>query len=137
MEPADAIDFVRERHRAVLITRRRDGGVQSSPVATAPDREGHVVVSTRRGSAKAANAVRDPRVALCVVSNEWYGPWVSIEGTAEVIGQPDALPLLEDYYRAAAGEHPDWGAYRAAMIEEERVLIRVTIERVSGVTERR
>lgn len=134
MESSAAVDFVRDHHRAVLITRRRDGGLQSSPVAAAVDGAGQVVVSTREGSAKATNAARDPKVALCVVSDEWYGPWVSIEGTAEVIGQPDALPLLEDYYRAAAGEHPDWDAYREAMVAEGRVLIRVTVERTGGLT---
>jgi len=67
------------------------------------------------------------------VTDAWFGSWVQVEGTAEVIDGPAALPLLEDYYRRVAGEHPDWEDYRAAMVAEERVLLRITLERVAGV----
>ena len=125
--------FLRTSHRAVLVTCRADGGLQTSPVAAAVDDAGRVVVSTRADSAKARNLRRDPRAALCCVTDAWFGSWVQVEGTAEVIDGPAALPLLEDYYRRVAGEHPDWEDYRAAMVAEERVLLRITLERVAGV----
>ena len=132
MDLDTARDFLRTSHRAVLVTRRNDGGLQTSPVAVAVDDEGRAIVSTRAPSAKARNLDRDPRATLCVVSDGWWGPWVHVEGATEVVRQPDALPLLEDYYRRVAGEHPDWADYRRAMVEEQRVLLRITLQRVAG-----
>jgi len=124
--------FLRTSHRAVLVTCRADGGLQTSPVAAAVDDAGRVVVSTRAASAKARNLRRDRRATLCCVSDAWWGPWVHVEGTAEVVDGPEALPLLEDYYRRVSGEHPDWEDYRRAMVAEERVLVRVTLVRAAG-----
>ncbi len=132
MDLDDARAFLTSHHRAVLVTRRRDDGLQTSPVAVALDDDGRAVVSTRGPSAKAANLRRDPRAALCVVPEEWWGAWVHIEGQAEVVEQPAALPLLEQYYRRVSGEHPDWADYRRAMVAEERVLLRVTLTRAAG-----
>lgn len=132
MDTAAALDFLRQHHRAVLVTRRADGGLQTSPVAAAVDDAERVVVSTRAPSAKARNLARDPRAALCVVTDGWYGPWVHVEGTAEIVRLPAALPLLEDYYRRVAGEHPDWEDYRRAMRAEERVLLRIAPTRAAG-----
>ena len=50
-----------------------------------------------------------------VLSDEWNGPWVQVDGTAEVLDLPEALEPLVDYFRAISGEHPDWDEYRAAM----------------------
>ncbi|MGB8649879.1 MAG: PPOX class F420-dependent oxidoreductase [Mycobacteriales bacterium] len=124
--------FLTEHHRAVLVTRRADGGVQTSPVVVAPDAAGRVLVSTRTGSAKERNLTRDPRAALCVLTDAFFGAWVHVEGEAEVVRQPEALPLLEDYYRAVSGEHPDWDDYRRAMVTDERVLVRITPTRAAG-----
>jgi len=65
---------------------------------------------------------------LCVLSDDWDGPWVQLEGTAEVLDLPEALEPLVDYYRAISGEHPDWGDYRAAMTRQGKSLLRITIE---------
>jgi len=121
--------FVRDHHRAVLATTRRAGRPQLSPIACAVDDEGRVVLSTRETLAKTANLRREPHVSLCVLSDDWYGQWVQIDGTAEVVSLPDAMDGLVDYYRSVAGEHPDWDEYRAAMQSEGRVLVRITIER--------
>ena len=75
---------------------------------------------------------RDPRVSACVMSDAFYGPWVQVEGTAEIIERPEAIELLVDYYRRVAGEHPDWDEYRQAMEDEKRVLVRFEIERATG-----
>lgn len=121
--------FVRTHHHAVLTTVRRDGRPQLSPVACGIDDAGHVVVSTRETALKTGNVRRDPRVSLCVISEGFFGDWVQIDGTAEVVALPDAMEPLVDYYRSVSGEHPDWDEYRAAMTRDRRVILRTTIER--------
>ena len=65
---------------------------------------------------------------ICVFDDGFFGPWVQIDGTAEVVSLPDAMELLIDYYRRIAGEHPDWADYRHAMERERRVLLRISID---------
>jgi PPOX class probable F420-dependent enzyme len=122
-------EFLRSRHRAVLVTRRSGGGVQLSPVTCGLDGEGRVVVSTYPQRAKAVNARRDPTVSVCVLSDDWDGPWVQLDGRAEVLDLPDALEPLVEYFRAISGEHPDWDEYRAAMTRQGKSLLRVTVDR--------
>ena len=124
----ELLDFVRPRHRATLVTSRRDGRPQLSPVTCGVDDEGRVVVSTYPARAKAVNLRRNPAASVLVHSDEWDGPWVQLDGTAEVIDQPDAVEPLVDYYRCISGEHPDWDEYRQAMRDQGKSLIRVTIE---------
>jgi PPOX class probable F420-dependent enzyme len=130
MDLDEARDFIREHHRAVMATRRRDGSPQMSIVACNVDGDGKVVVSTRETAVKTKNARRDPRVSICVLPDDgWRGRWIQVDGTAEVLSLPEAMEPLVDYYRTTAGEHPDWADYRAAMERERRVLLRVTLER--------
>ena len=114
-----------------MATFRRDGRPQLSPVAASVDALGRVVVSTRATSAKAKNLARDPRVSLCIFPDAFFGTWVQVEGSAEVVPLPAAMEPLVDYYRSISGEHPDWAQYRAAMHSEQRVLVRFAIERAS------
>jgi PPOX class probable F420-dependent enzyme len=123
------LGFVRPRHRGVLVTRRADGSSQLSPVTCGLDTDGRIVVSTYPGRAKTHNARRDPRVSICLLSDEWDGPYVQLDGTAEVLDMPAALDGLVDYYRCISGEHPDWDDYRAAMSRQNKSLIRITIQR--------
>ncbi|GAA0222463.1 TIGR03618 family F420-dependent PPOX class oxidoreductase [Saccharothrix mutabilis subsp. mutabilis] len=125
---AGLLEFLRPRHRALLITTRRDGRPQTSPVTCGVDDRGRIVVSTYPQRAKSRNARRDPRVAVCVLSDDWDGPYVQVDGHAEVLDLPDALEPLVDYYRSVSGEHPDWDDYRAAMTRQGKVLLRVTID---------
>jgi PPOX class probable F420-dependent enzyme len=122
-------EFLRPRHRAVLLTRRGGGGVQLSPVTCGLDGAGRIVVSTYPQRAKVGNARRDPVVSLCVLSDDWDGPWVQVDGTAEVLDLPGALEPLVEYYRSIRGEHPDWDEYRSAMTRQGKSLLRVTVER--------
>jgi PPOX class probable F420-dependent enzyme len=124
-----AAHFLRAHHRAVLATSRSDGMPQLSPVTCAMDDAGRVLVSTRETAIKTKNLRRRPRASLCVFTDAFFGEWVQVEGDAEVISLPDAMDLLVDYYRRVAGEHPDWDDYRAAMIRERRVIVRITIAR--------
>jgi PPOX class probable F420-dependent enzyme len=126
---AALLEFIRPRHRGILITTRSDGRPQSSPVACGVDLDGRIVVSTYPSRAKAGNARRNPDVSFCILSDDWDGPYVHIDGTAEVLDMPDALDGLVEYYRCIAGEHPDWDEYRTAMARQGKSLIRVSIDR--------
>jgi PPOX class probable F420-dependent enzyme len=126
MQISEALEFVRANHRAVLATTRRDGTPQLSPVTAGVDDGGRIVISTREPLAKTRNLRRDPRAWLCVFTDRFYGSWVTVYGDVEIVSLPAALPLLESYYRDISGEHPDWADYRAAMVRDERVLVRIT-----------
>ncbi len=123
------LEFARPRHHALLITRRADGAPQASPVTCGVDTQGRIVVSTYPERAKARNAGRDARVSVVILSEDFDGPWVQIDGAAEVIAGEDAVEPLVEYFRVIAGEHPDWDEYREAMRRQGKALVRVTPER--------
>jgi PPOX class probable F420-dependent enzyme len=125
----ELLAFLRPRHRVILSTTRADGTPQSSPVSAGIDDAGRLVVATYPSRAKVTNVRHRPAVSACVLSDEWNGAWVQIDGTGEVLDLPDALEPLVEYYRCISGEHPDWDEYRAAMQRQGKSLIRVTIER--------
>jgi PPOX class probable F420-dependent enzyme len=125
MDIADALAVVRDQHHAVLATSRGDRTPQMSPVAVAVDQTDHLLVSSRITAYKTRNLKRDPRAWLCVLPDGFFGRWIQIEGVAEIVELPDAMPLLVDYYRLVAGEHPDWDDYRRAMETERRVVLRI------------
>ena len=129
MDPDQARSFVAGNHRAVLATTRSDGRAQMSPVVCALDQAGRVVISSRETAMKVRNARRRPAVSLCVMSDGFYGPWVQVDGRADVLPLPDAMEGLIDQYRQVAGEHPDWDDFRSAMRRERRVLLRMEIRR--------
>lgn len=129
VERAELEDFIRPRHRAILLTTRADGTPQASPVTSGLDDAGRLVTSTYPERAKAHNARRRPEGSAVVLSDEWNGAWVQVWGTFEVVDLPDAVEPLVDYYRAIAGEHPDWDEYRAAMVAQGKSLLRLTIDR--------
>jgi PPOX class probable F420-dependent enzyme len=120
------LDFVRTRHHVVLLTYRRDGSPQMSPVTAGVDPQGRIVVSTYPERAKTANARRDERASVLVLSDDFGDAWVQVDGTVEVLDLPEALDPLVDYFRCISGEHPDWDEYRAAMTAQGKSLLRVT-----------
>ncbi|MET7419242.1 PPOX class F420-dependent oxidoreductase [Dactylosporangium sp. NPDC005555] len=122
------IEFLSSRHRALVITTRADGRPQASPVTSGVDAEGRIVISTYPERAKIRNARRDSRVSVVVLSDEWNGPWVQVDGVAEVLDLPEALEPLVEYFRCISGEHSDWDEYREAMRQQGKSLLRVTIE---------
>lgn len=127
------LDFVRPRHHMLLSTVRSDGSPQLSPVTGGVDEEGRIVISTYPGRAKTANARRNSSVSVCVVSDEWNGAWVQIDGTAEVLDMPEAEDALVDYFRSISGEHSDWDDYRKAMRVQGKSLIRIIPSRWSPI----
>jgi PPOX class probable F420-dependent enzyme len=110
----------------VLITFRRDGSLQSSPVTGGVDHDGRIVVASYPQRAKANNIRRRPHASVVVLSDDFNGPYVQVDGPAEVIDLPDAVEPLVEYFRAIAGEHSDWDEYRQAMVEQGKCLLRVT-----------
>ena len=100
-----------------------------SPIIAGVDADGHVIVSSRETAYKVKNLMSDPRASVCMFTDGFFGGWVQIDGTAEIVTLPDAMELLVDYYRSLSGEHPNWEEYRDAMRKERRVLIRISIER--------
>lgn len=129
MDIAKAVDFVRANNRGVLITRRRDGSPQASPVVAGVDGEGRIAVSSRETAMKVRNLRRSPKASYCGFVDGFFGEWAQVDGTATIISLPDAMDGLMDLYRAIAGEHEDWDDYRAAMTRERRVIIAITPER--------
>jgi PPOX class probable F420-dependent enzyme len=125
---AELEDFLRDRHRGTLVTHRSSGGLQMSPVSCGLDSAGRIVVSTYPQRAKVANLRRDARVSMVVHSDDWDGPYVQLDGTAEVLDMPEALDPLVEYFRSISGEHPDWDEYREAMHRQGKSLVRITIE---------
>jgi len=123
------LEFARPRHRGLLITRRSDGAPQASPVTCGVDTEGRIVVSTYPERAKARNARRDPQAGIVVLSEDFDGPWVQIDGDAEVIDGEEAVEPLVEYFRVISGEHPDWDEYREAMRRQGKALVRITPRR--------
>ncbi|WP_024803115.1 PPOX class F420-dependent oxidoreductase [Nocardia sp. BMG51109] len=129
VELSALLEFLRPRHRGVLMTTRADGSAQLSPVTCGVDSEGRIVVSTYPARAKTRNARRNPQVSICVLSDEWNDPYVQVDGRAEVLDMPEAVDGLVDYFRCISGEHPDWDEYREAMARQNKSLIRIHIER--------
>jgi PPOX class probable F420-dependent enzyme len=113
----------------VLTTFRADGSLQSSPVTGGVDDQGRLVIASYPQRAKSVNVRRTPKASVVVLSDEFNDAYVQIDGGAEVIDVPDAVEPLVGYYRAIAGEHPDWDEYRNAMLDQRKCLIRVTPRR--------
>jgi PPOX class probable F420-dependent enzyme len=129
MDLDKAKNFVRTHHHAILATRRSGGAPQLSPVAAAVDGSGRVVISSRETAIKTRNVRRDPSVSVLVISDGFFGEWVQLDGTAEVVSLPEAMDPLIEYYRSVAGEHGNWDEYRAAMESEQRVVLAVSVIR--------
>lgn len=129
MDRSEVRSFLEGNHRAVLATHRSDGGIQMSPITVAIDDAERVVISSRETAFKVKNLRADPRATVCIFTDRFFGPWVFVEGEAEIVTLPEAMDLLIDYYRRAAGEHDDWDEYRDAMERDRRLVIRIPIER--------
>jgi len=122
-----ALEFVKRNSRAVLASRRKDGGQQMSPVRASYDDAGNIIVWSRSDTAKTHNLARNPQVSVLAIANQWSGSiWVQVDGSAEVVRLPEAMPLLDDYYRKREGkDHENWDEWHRAMEEEQRVIFRI------------
>lgn len=95
-------------------------------MAVAVTSDGFIAISSRETAMKIHNVRRDPAVSICVISDEFFGRWIQLDGIAEVRSLPEVMDQLVEYYRSVAGEHTDWDDYRAAMTSEQRVLLVIT-----------
>ena len=137
MDIDSALAYARTTRRAVLITLKADGRPQSSNVMHWTDDDGVVHVSVTDSRAKVRNVRRDPRVSLHVTADDFWS-YAVLEGDAEltpVAASPDDATVdeLVDYYRAINGEHPDWDDYRAAMVADQRLVLRLRPTRAYGM----
>ena len=123
---AELLDFVRPRHHMLVITARADGRPQASPVTGGVDDSGRIVISSYRDRAKTANARKRPQVSVLVLSDDFGGAWVQVDGECEVIDAPESVEPLVEYFRNISGEHPDWDEYRRAMVEQDKSILRIT-----------
>jgi PPOX class probable F420-dependent enzyme len=122
--PDQAREFVANNHQAVMITRRSAGGLQISPITVGIDGDGKVVISSRQTAYKVRNLRRHP-VRL---HRHFLRPLDPDRRHHRDRPLPQAMDGLIDYYRRISGEHPDWDDYRRAMVDQQRVLIRLTID---------
>jgi PPOX class probable F420-dependent enzyme len=123
----ELLDFIRIRHHGIVITTRKDGRPQASPVTCGVDDDGRIVIATYPERAKTRNARRDPdHLSMLFLSDDFGGPWVQVDGTAEVFDVPGAVEPLVEYFRSISGEHPDWAEYRQAMVTQGKSLLRIT-----------
>jgi PPOX class probable F420-dependent enzyme len=137
MELSDALDFVREHRRGVLVTQRRSGRPQLSNIMHTVDDAGVVRISVTSDRAKAKNLARDPRASLHVTREDFWA-YVVLEGDVELsptAAAPDDATVdeLVAMYRAMAGEHGDWDDYRAAMVRDHRLVVRLTATHAYGM----
>ncbi len=128
-ELAALSSFASGTTRAVLVTHRKDGGFQTSPMAVIADDNGDVLTATRAKNAKVYNLVRDPRCAVCLFDERWPGPWIHVEGTVSITRLPEAMPLLQSYY-GRRGQDTSTEEFRRRMETEDRVLLRIKIQRL-------
>jgi PPOX class probable F420-dependent enzyme len=127
VERAELEEFVAGRHRGILLTTRADGRPQLSPV-TMGVVDGAVLVATYPARAKVTNIRRAGTASVLVLSDEFNGAWVQVDGAAEVVDLPDAEDGLVEYFRVVSGEHPDWDEYRRAMRDQGKCLLRIEID---------
>ncbi|MFF3348466.1 PPOX class F420-dependent oxidoreductase [Streptomyces sp. NPDC002779] len=135
------LPLLSEGHGGVLVTLKRDGRPQLSNVTHAYDPDERIIrVSITDDRAKTRNLRRDPRASYHVTSADRWAYTVA-EGTADltpVAGDPHdgTVEELVRLYRDVQGEHPDWDDFRAAMVRDRRLVLRLRVERVYGVPKR-
>ena len=133
MDIATAVEFVGSHRRGVLVTERADGRPQLSNIAYNTDVRapgGPIIrISVTDGRAKTANLRRTPKASLHVTREDFYAYAVvdcDVTLSATAVAPDDAaVDELVALYRSVAGEHPDWAEFRAAMVRDQRLVVRL------------
>jgi len=134
-------ELIGARRQGVLVTLRKDGWPQLSNVNYGWDAQSQTIrISTTDDRAKTHNLRRDPRASFHVASDDFWS-YVVVDGRAElsaVAQDPNdaAVGELIELYRSVQGEHPDWDDYRAAMVRDRRLVVRLRAERAYGAVRR-
>ena len=129
------------QHRGVLVTLRKDGWPQLSNVTYGWDAQQQTIrISTTEDRAKTANLRRDPRASFHVTTGDFWS-YAVVDGPAELSAvardtHDAAVEELVELYRFIQGEHPDWDDFRAAMVRDRRLVIRIRAEHAYGMVRR-
>ncbi len=135
MNCEQALEYLRENHRGVLATQRRDGRPQLSNVAYLYDAEdGKVKISVTEDRAKTRNVRRDPRVSMLVLGPNWY-EYVVVEGMGSILDQNPVPELRRVYEGISGGPHPNWQEFDEAMVRDRRVVLSIAIERMYPISD--
>ena len=134
VDRAELDDFVRDKHRWVLATTRKDNRPQMSMVTGGLLPSGQLAIATYPSRVKARNARTNPLVSVAVMGDEFNAEWVQIDGTAEVIEMPEAADAFVEYFRCISGEHSDWDEYRQAMTDQGKCLMVISPTRWSPIS---
>jgi PPOX class probable F420-dependent enzyme len=128
-------DTVAANNLGTLATIRRNGRPHLSDVNYAAQ-PGLIRISTVAHRVKVHNLRRDPRASLKVTGAR--GGFAVVEATAELSAvatdRHDATveELIEVYRLVQGKEHPDWDDYRRAMVADQRLIVRLHVERLYG-----
>ena len=136
--------LLEENGLAVVSTTQSDGRVLSSvvncgvidhPISGEPQ-----LALVSMGRAARVSHIRRGSQVTVLIRRDWK--WISVTGRAELIG-PDDLPdsvdrdrlrrLLREVFQAAGGAHHDWDEYDQVMVDDARVVVLITPERILGV----
>jgi PPOX class probable F420-dependent enzyme len=131
-----AMQLATQFPQSVLATHKRDGRAQLSNVLHVPWDDGTLRISVTDNRAKTVNLRRDPRCELYIRDGSFW-KYLVLEAEAEVspvtTAPDDAVAdELVEYYRRGNGEHPNWDEYRAAMIKDQRLMLRLRVSRAYG-----
>lgn len=137
MDLSRAMTFVRSRDQGVLTTIKRDGRPQLSNIVYGVGDDDVVRISVTAPRAKTKNLQRDPRASLYVLGDNFW-QWVVLDGSvtlSPVAAAPDDATVEElvALWRSLRGEHDDWDDYRAAMVRDQRLVIRFTASHCYGI----
>lgn len=119
-----------QHHHAVLVTLRADRSPQTSNLAYA-FLGGVAKVSVTDDRAKTRNLRRDPRGVLHVLGDSFW-QYLSVRVTAELSevstepGDAVGRELLAVYEAVAGGPHPDPAEFFQAMVDDRRLVLRLT-----------
>ena len=128
--------FINKNRWAVVTTLRKDGSPTSSVIFYAREGDG-LIFSTTGNRLKAKTLRHDSRIAVAVLDEGAPHGFVTVEGTA-VVQDADVVPGHVLVNRAMR-QDPNWTApegYAERLAADQRVIVRVKAERVSGVPNR-
>ena len=131
METTAALKFLQENHHGVLVARKKDDSLQMTLVSPIVNADGRVVITCRGNTYKVKNIKRNPKISLLVYGEQFHGSnYIQIDGKAEIILLPHAMPIVLDWHRQIRGEPASWDEVRKKTLAEDRIAILVTIEKV-------
>jgi PPOX class probable F420-dependent enzyme len=131
MKLAEAQEFLKDKHHGVLVARKKDGSLQMTLVSPVMGADGKIIITARDTTYKVKNIRRNPQVSLLVYGDKFNGSnYIQIDGKAEIVSHPEAMPIVLDWHRQIRGEPDSWDAIRQKTLAEGRIAIRLTMEKV-------